>query len=101
MKVKLIRIVDQYALTQPVTTLVRAQVELDHKNTAYVVCHYHNGHLMHLQGKFFVTSTVSKEFFDLHCKVADLAVDMTPYEEAEYVTYVPRTYAEMEAYIHG
>lgn len=101
MKVKLIRIVDQYTLTQPVTTMVRAQVELDHKHTAYVVCYYHNGHLMYLQGKFFITNTISKEFFDLHCKYADLAVDMTPYEETDYAAIQTRTYEEMQAYVQG
>lgn len=99
MKVKLIRIIDQYTLTQPVTTMVRAQVELDNENTAYVVCYYHNGHLMYLQGKFFITSAISKRFFDLHCKHADLAVDMTPEEEVDYGSILTRTYEEMEVYI--
>lgn len=99
MKVKLIRIIDQYTLTQPVTTMVRALVELEDKSSVYVVCYYHNGHLMYIQGKFFITDAISSKFFGLHCKYADLAVEMTPEEEVDYGSILTRSYEEMEAYI--
>lgn len=102
MKVKVLEILDRHTLTQPITNIVRARVELDGRNEAYVVCYEHNNHVMHLQGNYFIVKGESKKFFDLHIKEADLGIDdMTPDEKADYESFRPRSHREMAEYING
>lgn len=101
MQVNVLKQLNEYVLTKPVTTMVRCEVELDGKFKAYVVCYKHNGHVMFLPGRYFICKGQSEQFFKLHCKEADMAIDLTSDEEAEYGTYRPRSFQEMEAYIHG
>lgn len=101
MEVKVIEVLNVHDIIRPATEIVRAKVWLDNHTQAYVVCYRHADHVMWLQGKFFVTDTISKDFFKLHVKFADLAIEMTAEEEAEYASFRTRSYEEMEAYLHG
>lgn len=101
MKVKVLEVLDRHTLTQPVTNLVRCKVELDGRSEAYVICYEHNDHVMHLQGRYFIVKGESKKFFDLHVKEADLALEMTEDEKADYETFRPRSHREMSEYING
>lgn len=100
MRLEVVAKLASYTLTQPVTDIILAKVELNGRNTAYLICYEHNGHVMHKQGNYFINHGEAAKFFELHKKEVDLALDMTPQEKADYATYMPRTHREMLEYLN-
>lgn len=95
---QLLEVLDTAVLVSPVTAIQRQLVLLNNREV-YVVCYHHNDHSIYTTGKFFISESASKAFFDLQAIDADLTKELTDEQANEYAKFKPLDMITMLAYL--
>lgn len=101
MPIKVLEQLDEFVLTQPVTTLVLCKVVIVDKREGYAVCQNHAGKLDFTKAVYFMSKFLATAYFSQRCK----AVDSDLCDAETIVTGVPlhsaRTLKEVMTYVNS
>lgn len=79
--------------------VVRVLVTIGQFSHCYFVGIERYGEPQYKSGHFFITGTMSKQYYDLYLKSVDPEVQLSPTEEREFMETQGRSYSDMMAYI--